>query len=122
MRQGLRRLCTALGLNPTVFASGREFLDSLDRDGSRPDCLLLDAHMPLMSGLEVHQHLVGRGLRVPTVVYTADDAPEAEARYRAAGVTEYLRKPIKGEELLDAIDRVMPGARRAANPASNRDS
>jgi CheY-like chemotaxis protein len=60
-----------------------------------------------MSGLEVQRHLVDAGLKVPTIVYTADDAPEAEARYVAAGVTAYLRKPIAGDELLAAIEQVM---------------
>jgi CheY-like chemotaxis protein len=63
--------------------------------------------MPHMSGLEVQRHLVDAGLKVPTIVYTADDAPEAEARYVAAGVTAYLRKPIAGDELLAAIEQIM---------------
>jgi CheY-like chemotaxis protein len=63
--------------------------------------------MPHMSGLELQQHLVGRGMRLPIVAYSADDAPEARARYLAAGVTEYLRKPAGGDELLGTIKRAM---------------
>ena len=107
VRTGLRRLCVSLGLRASVFASGREFLDSLAAGAAPPHCLLLDAHMPHMSGLEVQRHLVAAGLNVPTIVYTADDAPEAEARFVAAGVSAYLRKPIAGDELLTAIERVM---------------
>jgi len=107
VRTGLRRLCVSLGLRASVYASGREFLDSLAAGAAPPHCLLLDAHMPHMSGLEVQRHLVDAGLNVPTIVYTADDAPEAEARYVAAGVSAYLRKPIAGDELLTAIERVM---------------
>ncbi len=107
VRTGLRRLCMSLGLHASVYASGREFLDSLAADTTRPDCLLLDAHMPHMSGLEVQRHLVEAGLQFPTIVYTADDAPEAEARYIAAGVAAYLRKPIAGDELLAAIEQVL---------------
>ena len=66
--------------------------------------------MPHMSGLEVLRHLVDAGLEFPTIVYTADDAPEAEARYVAAGVSAYLRKPIAGDELLTAIEQVMTQA------------
>ncbi len=108
VRLSLRRLCEALGLKAAVYASGREFIDSLALGGDRPDCLLLDAHMPQMTGLEVHQHLVGSGVRVPTLVYTADDGPEVEARYRACGVTGYLHKPIAGDQLLAAIERAIP--------------
>jgi CheY-like chemotaxis protein len=73
--------------------------------------VLLDAHMPHMTGLDVQRHLVDAGIRVPTIVYTADDAPEAKARYIAAGVAAYLRKPIAGDDLLAAIEQVMVRAR-----------
>jgi FixJ family two-component response regulator len=66
--------------------------------------------MPQMTGLELHLHLVGRGVRLPTLIYTADDGPEAEARYRACGVCEYLHKPICGDRLLEAITRAVPSA------------
>jgi FixJ family two-component response regulator len=107
VRTGLRRLCVSLGLRASVFGSGREFLDSLAAGAAAPQCLLLDAHMPHMSGLEVQRNLVDAGVNIPTIVYTADDAPEAEARFVAAGVSAYLRKPIAGDELLTAIERVM---------------
>jgi FixJ family two-component response regulator len=107
VRTGLRRLCVSLGLRASVYASGGEFLQSLGAGAAAPDCVLLDAHMPHMSGLDVQRRLVDVGLNIPTIVYTADDAPEAEARYVAAGVTAYLRKPIAGDELLAAIEQVM---------------
>jgi FixJ family two-component response regulator len=106
VRVSLRRLCQALGLSATVYASGRDFIEALDA-GIRVDCVLLDAHMPQMSGLELQRHLADLGTRFPTVVYTADDAPEAQARYLAAGVDAYLQKPVGGEELLDAITRAI---------------
>lgn len=111
VRTGLRRLCVSLGLRVTVYASGREFIQALADGATRPDCLLLDAHMPHMTGLDVQRHLVDSGQPVPTIVYTADDAPEAEARYVAAGVAAYLRKPIAGDDLLTAIEQVMNQAR-----------
>jgi FixJ family two-component response regulator len=107
VRVGMRRLCNALGLTAVAYASGLEFIDTLDAGGTRPDCLLLDAHMPDMTGLEVQQLLVSRAARFPTIVYTADDAPEAQARYLSAGAAEYLRKPISSDELLAAIGRVL---------------
>ena len=111
VRTGLRRLCVSLGLQATVYASGREFVDALADGAARPDCVLLDAHMPHMTGLDVQRHLVDSRLRIPTIVYTADDAPEAKARYIAAGVAAYLRKPIAGDDLLTTIERVMNRAR-----------
>ena len=66
----LVRLCGALELDATAFASGLEFLASLDSGATRPDCLLLDAQMPEMSGLEVQRHLVASGIHIPTVAFT----------------------------------------------------
>ena len=113
VRTGLRRLCDALGFRTTVYASGSDFVQSLHDGATRPDCLLLDAHMPQMNGLEVQRQLVDLGVRVPTIVYTADDAPELKVRYLAAGVAAYLRKPIAGDDLIEAIEGVM---RRSLSP------
>jgi FixJ family two-component response regulator len=107
VRTGLRRLCSALGFRTTVYASGSEFIEALESGAARPDCLLLDAHMPQMSGLEVQRHLVMLGVRIPSIVYTADDAPEVKARYFAAGVAAYLCKPIAGDDLIAVIERIM---------------
>jgi FixJ family two-component response regulator len=107
VRVSLRRLCSAFGLSATAYGSGREFLDSLDSDQPQPDCLLLDIQMPEMTGLELQRLLTSRGVRVPTIVVTADDAPEARARCLAAGAIDYLRKPIGADELLAAIERAV---------------
>jgi two-component system response regulator FixJ len=114
VRTSLRRLCFALGLDAMVFASGSELIDFLDAGSPPPDCLLLDAHMPDMTGLEVQQLLTRRGQRFPVLVYTADDAPEAQARYFAAGAADYLRKPLGSDELFAAVTRAVSGAERRA--------
>jgi FixJ family two-component response regulator len=112
VRVSLRRLCMVLGLNTTTYASGEAFLRSID-GGQLPDCLLLDAHMPQMTGLEVQQHLVRTGVRLPTIIYTADDAPEVLARYVEAGVAGYLEKPIDGDRLLATINQAIAMMRYA---------
>lgn len=111
VRVSLRRLCEALGLKVTIYASGQTFIDSLTEDASGPDCLLLDAHMPEMTGLEVQQQLANRGVPFPTLVYTADETPDVEERYVAAGIAGLLRKPIGGDELRAAIERALRGRR-----------
>ncbi|MGH9884701.1 MAG: response regulator transcription factor [bacterium] len=113
VRVSLRRLCLALGFDATAYPSGRAFLESLDGDGGGPDCLLLDLQMPEMTGLEVQRHLASLGVFIPTIIVTADDAPEMRARCLAAGASEYLRKPIGSDELLSAIERAVVRARRA---------
>ncbi|HEY7237476.1 MAG TPA: response regulator [Gemmatimonadaceae bacterium] len=111
VRISLRRLCRALGLAASVYASGKELIEALDARDARPDCLLLDAHMPDMTGLEVQQQLVGRGVRFPTIVYSADDAPEALDRYAGAGAVAYLRKPMTGDQLMATIERAVTASR-----------
>jgi len=110
VRVSLKRLCTVFGLQATTYASGREFLSSMEGGASRADCLLLDAHMPEMTGSELQRHLVAKGIYIPTIVFTADDAPELWAQYSAAGVVACLRKPLSCDDLLAAIERaVRPG-------------
>jgi FixJ family two-component response regulator len=107
VRVALRRLCEAVGLTATAYASGGEFIESLQTGAAGPDCLVLDIQMAGMTGLEVHRHLADRGVRLPTVVITGDDAPEIRSRYVAAGVSEYLRKPVGGTELRAAVERAI---------------
>ncbi len=117
VRVSLRRLCRALGLEAMVFASGPELIEFLETGGAAPDCLLLDAHMPDMTGLEVQHRLASRGQRFPVLIYTADDAPEARARYLAAGASAYLRKPLGSDELFAAVARAMKGVHGATTHA-----
>jgi CheY-like chemotaxis protein len=103
VRSGLRRLCRLLGFETTEFGSGPELLASLAGDAPRPDCILLDAHMPEMTGLEVQRTLNEQRIDIPTIIFTADDAPELRARYLAGGASGFLYKPVGADELLTAI-------------------
>jgi FixJ family two-component response regulator len=110
VRVALGRLCSAVGMRVSTYASGRALIDGLAESASAPDCLLLDAHMPDMSGLEILQQLVRRAVRFPTIVYSADDEPEAIDRYVEAGAVAYLRKPVLADVLVDAITRAVDGS------------
>jgi FixJ family two-component response regulator len=102
VRNSLHRLCSAFGLVAATYASARQFLTAL-ADGVPPaHCLVLDAHMPEMSGPELLQHLQAQDLHIPTVVFTADDAPETLIR-QPAGSLRYLRKPASADDLRSAI-------------------
>jgi FixJ family two-component response regulator len=103
VRVGLQRLCEVFGLCASTYASGPAFLDDLRARRLRVECLLLDAHMPEMAGLELHHHLVASGMEIPTIILTADDALGMEARGDSAGTLLYLRKPVTSEDLLGAI-------------------
>jgi len=105
VRKSLRRLLQAFGFDVATFASGKVFFDSLEIQ--RPDCLILDLHMPGMNGLEVQGRLTQAGLRVPVIVITGHDEPETRARCLAAGADDYLCKPFNGDELVTAIERAI---------------
>src|SRR5262245_54509064 len=107
VRKALRRLLAAAKFQVTTFASGREFLDALAT--RRPDCLVLALHMPGLSGLDVQQHLIRLGEKLPIVVITALDDPESRAKCLAAGAKAYLIKPFDDRTLLEAIDTAIRG-------------
>jgi FixJ family two-component response regulator len=106
VRAALRRLCEAFGWRAIAYASGREFLDSLAEES--PDCVLLDAQMPGMAGLEVQSGMQERGVLVSTLVLTGSEVGDRD-RYLAAGALEVLRKPIGDHELQGAVEAAVFG-------------
>jgi FixJ family two-component response regulator len=101
VRKALERLIRSAGYSVAAYASGAEFLRSTQRDCT--DCVVLDLHMPEINGFEVQAALSHTGARVPVVVITGDDSPESHARAMGRGAKAYLRKPVDGSTLLDAI-------------------
>ena len=101
VRKAIRRLLVASDLQVETFASGEEFLRSLC--AHTPDCLILDLHMPGLSGLDVQKQLTRIGLRLPVVVITAYDETESRAQCLSAGAAAYLHKPLDDQVLLDAV-------------------
>jgi len=101
VRKALGRLLKSAGFAVRIFSGGKQFLDSLT--ARPPVCAVLDLHMPDMTGFEVLAHLALTGGRVPVVVITGHDAPDAEDHALSAGAAAYLLKPINDLILLDAI-------------------
>lgn len=102
VRKALGRLLRAFGYEVETFSYGREFLDSLAEH--RPDCTIIDLHLPGLSGLEVHQHLAQQGIDVPCIILTGKDEPRLRERALASGVAAYLKKPLDAQSLLVAIE------------------
>ena len=105
IRKALRRLLRASGLDAESYANGQEFLDAAAE--RRPDCVVLDLHMPGMSGLQVLRKLKALGQRLSIVVITAHDEPETREQCIDAGACAYLRKPLEDRLLLNAISAAM---------------
>ena len=114
IRKALSRLLRASGLEAESYANGQEFLDAAAEH--RPDCVVLDLHMPGMSGLQVLRKLKAAGQRLSIVVITAHDEPETRERCIDAGACAYLRKPLEDRLLLNAISAAM----RAHTPPIKR--
>lgn len=102
VRKALGRLLESVGMTVETFTGGGDFLGSLGT--RRPDCLVMDLHMPGMSGFELMERLRGS---VPVIVITGQDSQEAEMRATDAGAGIYLRKPVNGHELIEAIRSVI---------------
>ena len=107
VRVALTRLVASAGFAVETFASGTEFLRSVQ--DHEPDCVVLDLHMPEMSGFDVQGALSRGHPALPVVVMTGHDTPEARARAVQMGAKVYLRKPIDDEALLAAIGNAIGG-------------
>lgn len=107
VRRALQRLLQSAGFAVEVFATAREFLDA--GHSARTACLVLDIHLPGMSGFELQEHLAVSGARIPVVFITAHDNATTRQRASRAGVVAYLRKPFDQDELIEAIGRTISG-------------
>ena len=106
VRESLARLIRSVGFGVRVFGSAEEFLSAgLDRE---PDCLILDIRMPGMNGLELQRELSASDRDLPVIFITAHGSDEeVRARALGAGAVDYLLKPLREEEVLNAIDAAL---------------
>jgi FixJ family two-component response regulator len=104
------RLLRSAGYTVETFDSAREFLASLD--SSSPQCLVLDVHMPGMTGLELQDWLAAQGCRLPIIFVTAYDTPQTQAHAHRAGSFGLLLKPFHKTALLNAIGEAVGASPR----------
>ena len=100
--EGLSNLLDSVGIHAECFSSGEEFRDTRDR--SRSGCLLLDARLPGVNGVEFQEELKTMGVGLPVIFMTAHGDIPMVRKVMKAGAIEFLTKPFQKEELLHAVE------------------
>ena len=103
MKKAIERLLRAAGFQPVSFASAEELLQTEAAESAV--CLVLDIHLPGLSGLELRRILVASG-RAKPIIFTGQDEPSLRDEAQRLGCA-YFRKPFEGKALLEAIRAVM---------------
>ena len=101
MRATLTDVMRSVGLQVQTFASAREFMDSKPPDA--PGCLVLDVRLPGQSGLDFQRTLAKSGMELPVVFITGHGDVSMSVRAMKAGAVDFLIKPFRDQDLLDAV-------------------
>jgi FixJ family two-component response regulator len=111
MRESLKNLIRSVGLRAELFASAQEFLRSKRPDV--PSCLVLDVRLPGLSGLDLQRRTSEAGLEIPIIFITGHGDIPMTVRAMKAGAMEFLTKPFRDQDLLDAIQQALERDRKA---------
>src|SRR5271166_4950030 len=111
MRESLKNLIRSVGLQVELFASAQEFLRSKRPDV--PSCLVLDVRLPGLSGLDLQRRTGDAGIEIPIVFITGHGDIPMSVRAMKAGALEFLTKPFRDQDLLDAIQQALQRDRAA---------
>jgi FixJ family two-component response regulator len=103
VRRAIKRLVESVGLRVELFGSAQEFLGRERPDS--PNCLVLDIRLPGMSGLDFQRELAEAGVHIPIVFITGHGDIPMTVRAMKAGAVEFLTKPFRDQDLLDAIQQ-----------------
>ena len=116
LRQAIQDLVESVGLRAESFASGEDFLRA--KRMNRPSCLVLDVRLPQMSGLDFQQRLTETGIHIPIIFITAHGDIPMSVRALKSGALEFLTKPFRDQDLLDAIHQALERDRVAREQQS----
>ena len=111
MRRSLDNLMRSVGLRVEAFASAREFLRRKPPDAA--SCLVLDVRLPGPSGLELQRRMAETGLSIPIIFITGHGDVPMSVHAMKAGAVEFLTKPFRDQDLLDAIQQALERDRAA---------
>jgi FixJ family two-component response regulator len=116
IREALKNLFRSVGLDVRTFGTADEFLSSPRPDG--PACLVLDVRLPGPSGLDLQRQLVDANVPVPIIFITGHADVRMSVRAMKAGAVEFLTKPFRDQELLDAVQQAIGRDREARRQRS----
>jgi len=105
MRQAIQDLVESVGLRAEAFATGQDFLGKQLSDS--PSCLVLDVRLPQLSGLDFQRQLADTGVQIPIIFITAHGDIPMSVRALKSGAVEFLTKPFRDQDLLDAIQQAL---------------
>lgn len=103
VRTALEDLLASVGLRSLLFGSTQQFLETPRPDA--PGCLILDIRMPGMSGLDFQEHMARSGILLPVIFITGHGDIPMSVRAMKAGAVEFLTKPFRDQDLLDALQQ-----------------
>jgi FixJ family two-component response regulator len=109
IRDGLQSLIRSVGLRVETFASAQDFLIAKRPDA--PSCLILDVRMPGLSGLDLQLKLSEAHIRIPIIFITGHGDIPMSVHAMKEGAHEFLTKPVRGQDLLDAAHKAIAGDR-----------
>jgi FixJ family two-component response regulator len=116
VRDGLKALLESVELECVTFESPKEFLGR--RPDTRPTCLILDVRLPEISGLDVQTELASGSRNIPTIIITGHGDIPMTVRAMKAGAVAFLTKPVREQDLLDAVYAAIEKDRERLNTQS----
>jgi FixJ family two-component response regulator len=111
VRASIQGMLKSIGLRSETFAAPREFLRAKRPDA--PSCLILDVRLPGVSGLEFQRELADAGIRIPIIFITGHGDIPMTVKAMKSGAVEFLTKPFRDQDLLDAIYQALDRDRLA---------
>jgi len=105
VREALASLARSIGLHVKLFPSAHEFLQSQRPES--PSCVVLDVRLPGLSGLDLQRQLLEAGLNIPIIFITGHGDIPMSVRAMKAGAVEFLTKPFRDQDLIDAVQSAL---------------
>jgi FixJ family two-component response regulator len=105
VRAAIKGMLKSVGLHSETFGTPQEFLRSKRPDG--PSCLILDVRLPGISGLDFQRELADSGIRIPIIFITGHGDIPMTVKAMKSGAVEFLTKPFREQDLLDAINQAL---------------